>query len=152
MRDSFAQLEGEKLAIVQCQHHEEHQEQVNARMQINASQVPPRNWAVDGLADHPRQGGQLKAARKSQDEQPVAPRPVSPGVSEHAADKLGAERRVVRLPIFHWPKVGNRLARGAELVKRLHCLWLAGWDRAHSPSLGVSALPVGSVDSSAVRV
>ena len=74
MRHRLAQFEREALAKVQRHHHEQHQDQVNARMQVNAGQVPPRNRAVDGLADHPRQRGQLQAAREGQHEQPVAPR------------------------------------------------------------------------------
>ena len=131
MRDGLAQFEGEPLAKVQRHHHQQHQHQIDARMEINARQVPSRNRAVDGLADHPRQRGQLQAARKGQHKQPVAPRGVPPGVSEHAADELGAERRVVGLPLLHGPEVSDRLACAAELVTEA-ALPVAWWMRARS--------------------
>ena len=126
MRDGLAQFESEPLAKVQRRHHRQHQDQIDARMQVYAREVPSRNRAVDGLADHPRQRGQLQAARKGQHKQPVAPRGIPPRVSEHAADELGAERRVVGLPLLHGPEVRDRLTCGAELVSSLGCQCLVG--------------------------
>ena len=57
MRDRLAQFEGEKLAVMQRHHHQQHEDQINGRMEIDAVEVAPCDRAVDGLADHPGQSG-----------------------------------------------------------------------------------------------
>src|SRR5437764_283566 len=125
-------------------------------MEINARQVLSGDGTVDRLADHPCEGGQLDAAKKCQEKEPVARALIWPGVGPDPPNKFDTQRGPIHFPIFKRMKIrdgfASRVGEVAGLCSRPKALrmviccanrsWAAIW-RLESGSVPTSIFGLG---------